>query len=70
MDRVKARIVDYMQEEFKDCLRRSSKSTSSLQRNCAMMFEVKMDSKRLNREPIIYGLVEKYCSMKPGLTEA
>jgi len=30
-----------------------------------MMFEVKMDSKRLNREPIIYGLVEKFRSLNP-----
>jgi hypothetical protein len=55
-----SKIVDYLEVEFKDCLRRSSHKNGNHNRNCALLFEVKMDSKKLNREPTLFTLLQTY----------
>lgn len=67
---ITSKIIDYLEDEFKDCLRRSSKKTGNQSRNCALLFEVKMDSKKLNKEPILHSLLQNFSNNREELTQS
>ena len=50
------RLVDYLFDDFIEVLRDAENSS----RPCTLLFEVKMGSKKLNREPVLYSLVQSY----------
>lgn len=55
-DKAVKRLVEYMYDDFLDSIASSKKNKTAL----TLLFEVKMGSKKLNREPMLYSLMRRY----------
>lgn len=55
-DKAVKRLVEYMYDDFLESIASSKKNKTAL----TLLFEVKMGSKKLNREPMLYSLMRRY----------